>query len=97
MNGADWKLESSIEAKCLPEHEVILSFEEERGFLPSPATVRIRFWILNRDDKVYVRILESGSSEESENSALDIVTNHKCKTQRTKNCYVVSSRIPIVM
>ena len=97
MKGPDWRLESSVEPKCLPEREVILSFEEGRGFLPSPATVRIRFWILNKQDKVYVRILESGGSEASEDSALDIVTNHKCKTQRARNCYVVSSRIPVAM
>jgi len=88
MHGPDWILESSVEPKCLPEREVILSFQEGRYFLPAPIRRRIRFWILNKRDRVYVKIVESSGSEESEDSALFLVTNHKCKTRRAKNCYV---------
>ena len=98
MHGPDWTLKSSIEPKCLPEREVVLFFEEGRYFLPHPATARIRFWISHKQDKVYIRIVESSGSEEAVDSALDLVTNHKCKTQRGKNCYVSSSSpIPLSM
>jgi hypothetical protein len=53
---------------------------------------------LDKQDRVYVRIVESSGREETDNSALDLVTNHKCKTQRSKNCFVSSSSpIPLSM
>jgi len=97
LHGPDWTLESSIEAACLPEREVVLRFEEGRHFLPHPILRRVRFWITRRGDKLYVKIISSSGSEESENSALDLVTNHKCKTRRSKNCNVQSSRITLKM
>lgn len=96
LHGPDWTLESSVEPNCLPEREVVLSFVEGRHFLPSPVKRRVRFWLLSKGDKVYVKIVESSGSEESDNSALDLVTNHKCKTQTSKNCYVQSGRIVVL-
>src|SRR5690242_8585606 len=36
LHGPDWEIASVINAKCLPEHEVIFSMEEGRRFLPRP-------------------------------------------------------------
>jgi TonB family protein len=93
LHGPDWTLESNIEPKCLPEREVVLSVEVGRYFLSHPFTHRIGFWITNTGDRIYVRIFKSSGSDELDDSALDLVTNHKCKTHRSKNCYVQSARI----
>lgn len=93
LHGPDWTLESSIEPHCLPDQEVALSVEEGHHFLAHPVMRHIKFWIVRRSEKLYVRIAESSGSEELDDSALDLVTNHKCRTHRSKNCYVQSARI----
>jgi len=96
MRGPGWMLESSIEPKCLPEREVVLSIQEGEHFLRHPVTRRIRFWITTRGEKFYVRIVESSGSERLDNSALNIVTNRKCKNESTRNCFLQSARIAAV-
>lgn len=93
LHGPDWTLESSIEPHCLSDREVVLSVEEGHHFLAHPVMRHIRFWIVRRGEKFYVRIAGSSGSEELDDSALDLVTNHKCRTHRSKNCYVQSARI----
>jgi hypothetical protein len=78
LHGADWTLESTVDLKCFPEREVVLSIETDRHFLPRPATHRIGFWIVKRGEAIYAKILESSGSEKLEMDALDLVTNHKC-------------------
>ena len=92
LHGPDWILESTVEPKCLPEREVLLSVEVDRQFLSRPITDRIKFWVTSRYGVFHVKIVNSSVSEQLDNSALDLVTNQKCKTQKSKNCYVQSTR-----
>jgi hypothetical protein len=97
LHGADWTLESTVDLKCFPEREVVLSIETDRHFLPRPATHRIGFWIVKRGDAIYAKILESSGSEKLDMDALDLVTNHKCALLDGKNCHVQSARIAVYM
>ena len=97
LRGPDWTLESAIEPECFPAREVVLSFEEGRNFLSHPLIRHIRFWIRRNGEKFYVKIIESSGIKESDDSALDLVNNHKCKTQSTENCNVQSGRIIVNM
>ena len=93
LHGADWTLDSTLELKCFPEREVVMSVEEGRHFLRQPITQRIRFWIVQKDDAIYAKIVESSGSEKLDMDALDLVTNHKCGPQHGKNCHVQSARM----
>ena len=97
LHGPDWTLESFIESRCFPEREVVLSVEVGRHFLSRSLTQRVRFWIARKGDAFYVKVVESSGSEQLDNSALDLVTNHKCMAQNSKNCYVQSARIIVSM
>ena len=97
LYGPDWTLESSVEPDCFPDREVVLSVEEGRHFLPHPVVKHIRFWIVRKGEKFYVKILESSGSKGLDDSALNLVTNHKCKTHWSENCYVQSARIIVSM
>jgi hypothetical protein len=91
LHGADWTLDSTVEMKCFPEREVVLSVEVGRGFLPHPITERIRFWIAKKGDVIYAKIVDSKGSQKLDMDALDLVTNHKCGLQIRKNCHVQSA------
>ena len=97
LHGPDWILESTVEPKCLPDREVVLSVEEDRHFIPRPTTKRIRFWITRRNNVFRVKIVESSGREQLDNSALDMVTNHACKTRSSKNCDVQSTLMLVQM
>ena len=62
LHGPDWEIESVINSKCLPEHEVIFSTEEGRRFLPRPIVRRLRFWITKKDDLIYVKSWDGAGS-----------------------------------
>jgi TonB family protein len=70
-----------------------MSVEEGRHFLHQPLTQRIRFWIVQKGDVIYAKIVESSGSEKLDRDALDLVTNHKCGLQDGKNCQVQSARM----
>jgi TonB family protein len=91
LHGADWTLDSSVELKCFPEREVVLSVEVGRGFLHHPITQRIRFWITKKGDVTYAKIVESNGSQELDMDALDLVTNHRCGPHSRNNCHVQSA------
>ena len=91
LHGPDWKLDSTVEPKCFPEREVVLSVEEGRHFLRRPVTRRIRFWIVKKGDVIYAKILESSGSEKLDRDTLNLVTNHKCEVQNSRNCNVQST------
>jgi TonB family protein len=93
LHGADWTLDSTVEPKCFPEREVVMSVEEGRHFLRQPLTQRIRFWIVQKGDVICAKIVESSGSETLDRDALDLVTNHKCGPQNGKNCQVQSARM----
>ena len=93
LYGADWTLDSTVEPKCFPEREVVMSVEEGRHFLRQPITQRIRFWIVQKGDVIHAKIVESSGSEKLDMDALDLVTNHKCGIQKDKNCHVQSARL----
>jgi len=91
LHGADWTLDSTLELKCFPEREVVMSVEDGRRFLRQPVTRRIRFWIVKKGDVIYAKILESSESEKLDRDTLNLVTNHKCEVQNSKNCHVQST------
>src|SRR5947207_3629487 len=93
LHGPDWALDSTVELKCFPEREVVMSVEVGRGFLHQPITDRIRFWILKKGDTIYAKIVESTASQELDMDALDLVTNHKCRLQGSENCRVQSAHV----
>jgi len=92
LHGPDWEIESVINPKCLPEHEVIFSTEEGRRFLPRPIVRRLRFWITKKDDLIYVKSWDSAGSGQLDETILELVTNHQCKTGGSKNCRVQATR-----
>jgi hypothetical protein len=93
LHGADWTLDSTVEPKCFPEREVVMSVEVGLHFLRRPITQRIRFWIVQKGEVIHAKIVESSGSEKLNTDALDLVTNHKCGLQNGKNCRVQSSRM----
>ena len=93
LHGADWTLDSTLELKCFPEREVVMSVEESRHFLRHPITQRIRFWIVQKGDVIYAKIVESSASKKLDMDALDLVTNHKCGLKSRKNCHVQSAHV----
>jgi hypothetical protein len=91
LHGPDWKVESVVNPKCLPEHELIFSMEEGRRFLP-PIVRRLRFWITKKDDLIYVKSWNSAGSEQLDETVFELVTNHQCKNRDSKNCRVQATR-----
>jgi len=91
LRGPDWKIESVINANCLPERESSFSMEEGRQFLPRPIVRRVTFWVTKVDDLIYVKIWHTTNSDRTDATALDLLTNHKCKKSGTKNCRVQST------
>ncbi len=91
LHGPDWKIESVINPKCLPERELIFSTEEGKQFLLRPLTRRITFWITKKDDLISVRIWGNTASDQLSATALELVTNHKCKKSGSKNCRIQST------
>jgi len=91
LHGADWTLDSTVELGCFPEREVVLSVEVGRGFLPHPITERIRFWIAEKGDVIYAKIVDSHASQKLDMDALELVTNHKCGLRSRKNCHIQSA------
>jgi len=91
LHGADWTLYSTLEPKCFPEREVVISVEDGRLFLRRPVPRRIRFWIVKKGDVIYAKILESSGSEKLDRDTLNLVTNQKCGVQNSKNCHVQST------
>jgi len=70
-----------------------MSVEQGRYFLRKPKTRRIKLWILKKGGRIYAKILESSGSEKLDRDALDLVTNHRCGLQNSKNCHVQSARM----
>lgn len=91
LYGPDWKIESAINPKCLPERELIFSTEEGRQFLPRPIKRRITFWVTNKADLIYVVAWGNTASAQLNATALELVTNHKCKSG-SENCRITSTR-----
>ena len=92
LYGADWTLDSTVEPKCFPEREAVMSVEQGRHFLRKPITHRMKVWIVKKGDAIYAKILESSGSEKLGRDALDLATNHRCGLQNGKNCHVQSAR-----
>jgi len=93
LHGPDWTLDSTVDLKCFPEREVVLSVEVGRRFLRHLVADRIRIWIANKGDLVYAKIVESNGSQKLDLDALDLVTDHKCGLKSRKNCHVQSARV----
>ena len=93
LHGPDWALDSTVELKCFPEREVVMSVEVGRGFLPHPISQRIRIWISKKGDVIYAKIVESTASQKLDMDALDLVTNHKCGLRSRESCHVQSAHV----
>jgi len=91
LHGADWQIDSAINSKCLPERELAFSMEEGRQFLSHPIKRRITFWVTNKDDLIYVKIWGKTLNKQLNATALELVTNHKCKESEGKNCRIQST------
>lgn len=97
LQGPDWKIESAIDPKCVPERELLFTTQEGKHFLPHALVRNVRFWITRRGDLIYVKIAESSGSEQLDSIALELVTNHRCNKKGSKNCRVQStSRKPFI-
>ena len=92
LHGPDWEVQSVVNPKCLPEHELIFSMEEGRRFLPRPIVRRLRFWITKKDDRIYVKSWDSAGSEQLDETVLELLTNHQCRNRDSKNCRVQATR-----
>jgi hypothetical protein len=88
LHGPDWILESLIKPSCLPESDLVLSFEISRLLVNRRVTVRTRLWVTRKRDVTYVRIVESSGSEEQDMIAVGLTTNHRCTTRRSKGCRI---------
>jgi hypothetical protein len=97
LHGPDYTLESTVELKCFPEREVVLSVELDRQFLPQPARKHIRFWIVKKSDIVHVKIVESSGDEKVDMDTLYLASNHHCGPKNAKNCRIQSARIVAYM
>ena len=91
LHGPDWKIDSLINPKCLPERELVFSTEEGKHFLPRPVTRRITFWITKKDDLIRVKIWGNTPGDQLTTIAIELVTNHRCKRSSSKNCVVQST------
>ena len=91
--GPDWKIKSAINPGCLPERELVFTTEEGEHFLPHAVVRNVRFWVTRRGDLIYVKILDGSVSEQTDASALDLITNHKCKNKKSQNCSVQSTSL----
>jgi len=92
LHGADWEIESVINPKCLPEHELVFSTQVGRQFLPHPIKHRLRFWITRKDDLIYVKGWDSSGDQQLDDTALELVTNHHCENRRSKDCGIQAPR-----
>lgn len=76
---------------------MVFTTEEGRGFLRRPLIRNARFWMTGRGDLIYVKVLESLGSDQIDSTALELVSNHKCKKTGSKNCKVeLAIRNPLV-
>jgi hypothetical protein len=91
LQGPDWKIESAIYPMCLPERELVFTTEEGRGFLPHALVRNARFWMTRRGDLIYVKVLGSLGSDQMDTTALELVSNRKCKKMGSRNCRVESA------
>jgi len=78
LRGADWKLKSVIEVKCLPERDLVFSTRLENPLLPRPMITRTKLWVTKKNDQIYARVLQSGGSIEQQLTAIGFATNQKC-------------------
>jgi hypothetical protein len=92
LHGPDWEIESVINPKCLPEHELVFSTQVGRQFLRHPTTHRFRYWITRKDNLIYVRGRNSSGDRQLDDTALELVTNHHCENRRSKDCRIQAPR-----
>ena len=97
LNGPDWKVESAIDPKCLPEHRFIFSTEVGRGLLSRAISHRLGFSVTKRNNLIYVKEWQSSGNKGLDETVLEMVTNHNCQTRRGKNCRIdmAATAIPI--
>jgi len=89
LRGPDWKLESTVDASCLPERDVTLSYEVSRFLVNRNISVRTHIMVSHRHDKTLVRIVDSsGADEKQALIAVGLVTNHKCTNRKSLNCEI---------
>jgi hypothetical protein len=88
LHGPDWEIESVINPKCLPEHELVFSTQVGRHFLRHPTTHRLRFWVARKNDLICVKGWDSSGDQQLDDTALELVTNHHCENRRSKDCRI---------
>jgi hypothetical protein len=88
LRGPDWKLETTVDASCLPERSVTLSYQVSRLLVNRNIFVRTHMLVSRRHDRTFVRIVDSSGDEEQDMIAVGLVTNHKCTSRKSMNCEI---------
>jgi hypothetical protein len=91
LKGPDWELKSTIQLNCLPERSLDFSSTIQNPLLPRQMVTRTKMWVTKKNDQIYVRVLESGGSEEQQLTAIGFVTNQSCTQITSRNCHILLS------
>ena len=86
LYGPDWELETTINAACLPEREVTLSYEVGKLLVNRTIPVRTHMWVSRRHDRTFVQIVDSSGDEKQTMIAVGLVTNQKRTSRKSMNC-----------
>jgi hypothetical protein len=88
LDGPDWKLETSVDASCLPERSVTLSYQVSRLLVNRNIPVKTHMLVSRRHDRTFVRIVDSSGDEKQDMIAVGLVTNQKCTSRNSMNCEI---------
>jgi hypothetical protein len=86
LRGPDWKLETTVDASCLPERSLTLSYQISRLLVNRNIPVRTHMLVSRRHDRTFVRIVDSSGDEQQDMIAVGLATNQKCTSRNSMNC-----------
>lgn len=95
LRGPDWKLETTVNASCLPERSVSLSYEVSRLLVNRKIPVRTHMLVSRRHDRTFVRIVASSGDEKQDMIAVGLATNQKCTNRNSMNCDIAG--VPLLV
>jgi hypothetical protein len=88
LRGPDWNLETTVDASCLPERSVTLSYQVSRLLVNRNIPVRTHMLVSRRHDRTLVRIVDSSGDEKQDLIAVGLATNQKCTSRNSINCEI---------
>ena len=95
LRGPDWKLETTVDASCLPERSVTLSYQVSRLLVNRNIPVGTHMLVSRRHDRTLVRIVDSSGDEKQDMIAVGLATNQKCTSRNSINCEIAGG--PLLM